>query len=118
MDLVTRRNLVSDVRLKRFFRNYIMDRYGEEYIWVSTIKGRHVTAAERLGDKKPEEILKSCIDARLFGATIPIPASKKKERESPERRGKGGDQKGEGEGGVKYLTSDPCSSRGATPYTR
>jgi CRISPR-associated protein Csh2 len=72
IDPRTGRNLVSDVRLKRFFRNYIMNRYGEDYIWVATVEGRHVRAEERLGGKTPEQILENCIDARLFGATIPI----------------------------------------------
>jgi len=71
MDIRTGRNLVSDVRLKRFFRNYIMNRYGEEYVWVSTIGGRHVSADQRVGEQEPDQILGSCIDARLFGATIP-----------------------------------------------
>jgi CRISPR-associated protein Csh2 len=74
MDPRTGRNLVSDVRLKRFFRNYIMNRYGEEHIWVSTVEGKHVRADERLDrlGGKPEQVLDNCIDARLFGATIPI----------------------------------------------
>jgi CRISPR-associated protein Csh2 len=74
MDPRTGRNLVSDVRLKRFFRNYIINRYGEEYVWVSTVEGKHVRADERLDrlGGKPEQVLDNCIDARLFGATIPI----------------------------------------------
>ncbi len=76
IDRKTGRNLVSDVRLKRFFRNYIMAKFGEDYIWVSTVEGRHVRADERLEkiskDRSPEDVLKTCIDARLFGATIPI----------------------------------------------
>jgi CRISPR-associated protein Csh2 len=74
MDPRTGRNLVSDVRLKRFFRNYVINRYGEEYVWVSTVEGKHVRADERLDrlGGKPEQVLDNCIDARLFGATIPI----------------------------------------------
>jgi CRISPR-associated protein Csh2 len=74
MDPRTGRNLVSDVRLKRFFRNYIINRHGEEYVWVSTVEGKHVRADERLDrlGGKPEQVLDNCIDARLFGATIPI----------------------------------------------
>jgi CRISPR-associated protein Csh2 len=74
MDPRTGRNLVSDVRLKRFFRNYIMNRYGEEHIWVSTVEGKHVRADERLrrlgeGPERvlAERVLDNCIDARLFG---------------------------------------------------
>ncbi|MEM2910800.1 MAG: type I-B CRISPR-associated protein Cas7/Csh2 [Nitrososphaerota archaeon] len=76
IDRKTWRNLVSDVRLKRFFRNYIIDRYGEEFIWVSKVEGQPVRADERFQrlskDFNPEDVLKQCIDARLFGATIPI----------------------------------------------
>jgi len=76
IDRRTNVNLVTDVRLKRFFRNYIIATYGEQFIWVSTVDGKHVRADERLekisSQKKPEEVLKSCIDARLFGATIPV----------------------------------------------
>lgn len=79
IDPSTRFNLVSDVRLKRFFRNYIIDNYGEEYIWVSTIEGKHVTATDRYNKLVQnnaadayKNVLKQCIDARLFGATIPL----------------------------------------------
>lgn len=84
IDRKTNRNLVSDVRLKRFFRNYIVNRFGEEYIWVSKVEGQHVKAGARLQalskEKRVEDVLKSCIDARLFGATIPIGAEKSGER--------------------------------------
>ncbi|MEM2484924.1 MAG: type I-B CRISPR-associated protein Cas7/Csh2 [Candidatus Caldarchaeum sp.] len=76
IDRKTEKNLVSDVRLKRFFRNYIIDRYGEEFIWVSKVEGQPVRADERFKmlskDLNPDDVLKKCIDARLFGATIPI----------------------------------------------
>ena len=82
-------NLVSDVRLKRFFRNYIMNVFGENYVWVSTVNGKHVDATERFNKlllesaqkaKKTEEdnsekkqtVFEKCIDARLFGAVIPL----------------------------------------------
>lgn len=83
IDPKTRINLVSDVRLKRFFRNYIIDRYGEGKIWVSTVDGKHVDATERVSklttpDKDiVESVLENCIDARLFGATIPLKGGKK-----------------------------------------
>ncbi len=84
IDRKSGRNLVSDVRLKRFFRNYIMANFGEDYIWVSTVGGKHVRADERLEriskDMKPEDVLNTCIDARLFGATIPIGKGAKETR--------------------------------------
>ncbi len=93
IDPKTRVNLVSDVRLKRFFRNYIIAKYGEDKIWVSTVNGSHTDAGGRLdallekSNKRKDDsnilnvVLENCIDARLFGATIPI---KGKDRERGE----------------------------------
>ncbi|MEM2293353.1 MAG: type I-B CRISPR-associated protein Cas7/Csh2 [Nitrososphaerota archaeon] len=79
IDPKTNTNLVSDVRLKRFFRDYIVERFGEDYIYVTKIASSSVRAQERveklLGtteESKLHEVLNKCIDARLFGATIPI----------------------------------------------
>lgn len=75
IDIKTQTNLVSDVRLKRYFRDYIINKYGEKNIWVSKVEDKHVTSDEKLKSLKinsPEDILNSCIDVRLFGATIPI----------------------------------------------
>jgi CRISPR-associated protein Csh2 len=83
IDVKTGINLVSDVRLKRYFRDYIVNKFGEEYVWVSKVNGKHVSSDGRLGAlnvKNPEDILKLCIDARLFGATIPIRAEAKGKR--------------------------------------
>lgn len=90
IDPKTRINLVSDVRLKRFFRNYIIDRYGEDKIWVSTVGGKHVDATGRLeellkkadGENMVNVVLQHCIDARLFGATIPLKGKKEEGKES------------------------------------
>jgi CRISPR-associated protein Csh2 len=79
IDPITLRNYVTDVRLKRFFRDYIIGRVGERYVWVTKIDGRNVTADKRLERskedwkyEKPLDASKYHIDARLFGATIPI----------------------------------------------
>lgn len=80
IDVRTGRNLVTDVRLKRFFRDYIIRKYGSDYIWVTKIKGRSVRADKRLKEVTKEEdrekvkraVTSNFIDARLFGATIPI----------------------------------------------
>lgn len=96
IDPKTRVNLVSDVRLKRFFRDYIATRFGEQYIYVTKISGVHVKADQRVAlvgsenlprgtiieklkltdrqkiERLAEEVPKLFIDARLFGATIPI----------------------------------------------
>ncbi len=80
IDVRTGRNLVTDVRLKRYFRDYIVKRYGTDYIWVTKIGGQSVRADTRLEEltkKKDQKTVKevvtsNCIDARLFGATVPI----------------------------------------------
>jgi len=83
IDIKTGRNLVSDLRLKRYFRDYVIGKFGEEYVWVSKVEGKHVSSDGRLEALKKqlkkeknleEELPKLCIDARLFGATIPIRA--------------------------------------------
>ncbi len=48
MDPKTKRNLVSDVRLKRYFRDYIISKLGEDSVWVTKIEGKNVDATERL----------------------------------------------------------------------
>lgn len=102
IDPKTRVNLVSDVRLKRFFRDYIARSFGEQYVYVTKVSGRNVRADQRIGlfgyergsseeidniikaaktekakeriEKLAESVPQRCIDARLFGATIPIGA--------------------------------------------
>jgi len=90
MDYATGRTLVSDVRLKRYLRDYWLDRGFD--IWVRTLDGETVTADERLKalakdyeretgkkvdlKKAPAEfvrwLLERLVDVRLFGATMPI----------------------------------------------
>lgn len=92
IDLKTHTNLVSDLRLKRYFRDYIIQKFGEKYIYVGTVEGEKVSSDERgwslldqwkedrrvEGIKKEETdkwiklIPKLCLDARLFGATITV----------------------------------------------
>lgn len=94
-------NLVSDVRLKRYIRDYLMDHKGET-IFVSKVGGETVDASNRLkklieenkekieADEKlkdlfnknaPDEknlskhlpwLLSKLIDVRFFGATMPL----------------------------------------------
>lgn len=90
MDYETERNLVSDVRLKRYIRDYLIS--NEKEIWVSKVEGKTVDATKRLEalakkyeqeTKNKEDIkklteefkkwlLETVIDMRLFGATIPV----------------------------------------------
>ncbi len=90
MDYLTNRNLVSDVRLKRYIRDYLQSKGYE--IWVSKIEEGIVDATTRLqilakkyneekgkkaDIKKPDKnfiewLLDTLIDVRFFGATMPI----------------------------------------------
>jgi len=83
-------NIVSDVRLKRFFRDYIAEKYGENFIYVTKVGGESTTAEARIerllnhpvSKNDAPEVLSRCIDARLFGATIPIGKGEKAKGES------------------------------------
>ncbi len=86
MDYETGRNLVSDVRLKRYIRDYLQQEGYE--IYVSQLDGKAVTAGDRLKavfDKNDKKVslsklskddrnwlLEQLIDVRMFGATMPI----------------------------------------------
>jgi CRISPR-associated protein Csh2 len=99
IDEETEINIVTDVRLKRTIRDYLHD-FKNEDIFVREIEyepGKIQDAKLRAEDYlldndgnkipkkglKPEEfkaiiyenVLKNCIDARLFGGTIPLPKS-------------------------------------------
>jgi len=90
MDYLTNRNLVSDVRLKRYIRDYLQSKRYE--IWVSKIEDEIIDATTRLqvlvkqykekigrevDIKNPDNdllnwLLDTLIDVRFFGATMPI----------------------------------------------
>lgn len=91
MDYATGRALVSDVRLKRYLRDYWLST-GQD-VWVRTLEGETVSADQRLkalaevfNDETGQKIdvkkavpeafvtwlLERLIDVRLFGATMPI----------------------------------------------
>lgn len=101
MDYNRNINLVSDVRLKRYIRDYLMD-YKEKVIFVCKVEGKTVDATNRLkklieanrkeieadeklkdllGAKEPDEkklsdhlpwLLSKLTDVRFFGATMPL----------------------------------------------
>jgi CRISPR-associated protein Csh2 len=76
IDEETKQNIVTDVRLKRTVRDYLHD-YKNQEIFILGIKdekGVLRTKEDRLGDfnNEPEEVLKRCIDIRLFGATTAV----------------------------------------------
>ena len=90
LDEETETNIVTDVRLKRTIRDYINQKYEDDIF----VKEKPSTSGEGIQDAKtraldylPEgdyktideakmalndSILSSCIDVRLFGATIPL----------------------------------------------
>lgn len=93
IDEETEINLVTDVRLKRTIRDYLHD-YKDQGIFIKEIKDENgniqdakkraddflTIEAKNIDEKKENienNILKECIDIRLFGATIPIALKKK-----------------------------------------
>lgn len=90
IDEETEINIVTDVRLKRTIRDYLCD-FKEQDIFIkeiqdsdgniqdaktratdfSSVNGEYNSLDDAKNDLK-ENILNQCIDARLFGATIPI----------------------------------------------
>lgn len=76
-------NIVTDVRLKRTIRDYLFaykgfDGKNEKDIFVREIEvepGKIQDSKARARDFEghKDDILKSCIDIRLFGGTIPLP---------------------------------------------
>jgi len=107
MDYIRNINLVSDVRLKRYIRDYLMN-YKNQEIFVCKVDGETVDATNRLKelinkyaeeikkdekmkdlfkDNKPDEkklsnhlpwLLSKLTDVRLFGATMPLKSEKGK----------------------------------------
>ena len=70
-------NLVTDVRLKRTIRDYLHDFLNEEIFILGVKKddGKLKTKEERMTDLKidsAEDMIKKCVDIRLFGATAAV----------------------------------------------
>ncbi|TJX60863.1 type I-B CRISPR-associated protein Cas7/Csh2 [Soehngenia saccharolytica] len=66
-------NLVSDLRLKRYIRDYMI--LNGEDIFVTGVNGEPVTADKRISelpDKSEDWILSNWRDVRLFGATMTV----------------------------------------------
>lgn len=110
MDEETGRNIVTDVRLKRTIRDYLNEVKGEEIFVREIVKEDGTiqdakTRAKDFGNNKAEitnSVLSSCIDVRLFGATIPLEKKKKKgkkeELEDQEEKEETGGSEVEGKG--------------------
>ncbi len=83
MDYATQTNLVSDVRLKRYIRDYLQEKGFNLYVQKGE-KGKTVDASgrikevlnrdklEKLTEQDLNLLLEKLIDVRLFGATMPI----------------------------------------------
>ncbi len=83
MDYATQTNLVSDVRLKRYIRDYLQEKGFSLYVQKGE-KGKTVDASgrikevlnrdklEKLTEQDLNLLLEKLIDVRLFGATMPI----------------------------------------------
>jgi len=87
MDYDREMNLVSDLRLKRYIRDYV-ERFKDKTIFVCKIADKVVNATERLnklaesrgvakiGDLSDKDLLSELCDVRMFGATMPIKGEK------------------------------------------
>lgn len=78
MDYEREINLVSDLRLKRYVRDYLIDKGFQ--IFVQSVNDKPVTAEGRvkaLKDTTVDTILNELIDVRLFGATMPVKGDNK-----------------------------------------
>ncbi|MGB9840644.1 type I-B CRISPR-associated protein Cas7/Csh2 [Thermovenabulum sp.] len=68
-------NIVTDVRLKRTIRDYLYEYKGQD-VFIREIrdeKGNLKTKEERLSQfRDDQDIIKNCIDVRLFGATTAV----------------------------------------------
>jgi CRISPR-associated protein Csh2 len=67
MDWETETNLVSDVRLKRYVRDYLENFKGKELFITSKYK-KAEDAAKKLKEKKLSQ--EDCIDVKMFGAVL------------------------------------------------
>lgn len=78
MDYEREMNLVSDLRLKRYIRDYLMLK-GHD-IFVRRVDDKYVTADKRIKDLKDssnEWILENLTDVRMFGATMTVKGDNK-----------------------------------------
>ena len=90
MDYNTGTNLVSDVRLKRYIRDYFSDNIkGDKNNIFVRREGKVQSSTERAKDfhTNPEEIIEKCADIRMFGATIALKPESEKEGSEPKGKG-------------------------------
>lgn len=71
-------NIVTDVRLKRTIRDYLYEYKKQEiFIRVRDKNGKLKDKDDRLADFKGKNLLKECIDLRLFGETTAVEEQRK-----------------------------------------
>jgi CRISPR-associated protein Csh2 len=78
-------NIVTDVRLKRTIRDYLYDFKGQEiFVREERESGGKLKTKESIYEQygSPEEVIRKCIDIRLFGGTFAL--KKKGSRKSKE----------------------------------
>lgn len=78
MDYEREINLVSDLRLKRYVRDYLLDKGYD--IFVRKVEDKSVTAEKRTKELKEfteDAILENLVDVRMFGATMPVKGDNK-----------------------------------------
>jgi len=83
IDYSTMTNLVSDVRLKRFIRDYLYHYKNKDIFIRRADDGSYLDATQRYeqaGKPDPDDFPKLFIDIKFFGATIPIKGSDKKDK--------------------------------------
>ncbi len=91
-------NIVTDVRLKRTIRDYLMNFKKQEIFVKEIVKddGTQKTREERIEEenvktlKDAEKLTLKYLDLRLFGATIGLKAKKSKKGEEGEEKGQKG----------------------------
>lgn len=76
MDSIREVNLVTDIRLKRYIRDYALD--NGKVLFVQKLDDKNITAEQRVENYTYEEMLENFYDMRVFGATVP----KKKDNRS------------------------------------
>ncbi|HOJ31035.1 MAG TPA: type I-B CRISPR-associated protein Cas7/Csh2 [bacterium] len=78
-------NIVTDVRLKRTIRDYLHDFKNQDvFVREEREQDGSLKTKEKLYDeyKTPEEIIKKCIDIRLFGGTFALKKDKKTKKDT------------------------------------
>lgn len=103
-------NIVTDVRLKRTIRDYLHDYKGEEiFVRKEYTPGGKRKTKEDLFDnyQSQEEVLRRCIDIRLFGGTFALKKDKKEKSKVETEKGENTEGKGEGEGEGAFSITGP-----------